>query len=169
MAGSAGITVKDGAHSGLASLTNDFCGKIDLVMWRADARGDLHYQVARIAAKLLLHGRNRLIDDAKLRALFTRVNEPNRAGFLVGKINSRTVGNIDGKAKPRAKVISPSAPAAGSGESASTRATPLPWTCSARTNGIPENPSASAVCLCANQSRVSAVSRSVTTSIPGQR
>lgn len=107
MASSAGITVKDGAHSGLASLTNDFCSKIDLVMWRADARGDLHYQVARIGAKLLLHGRNRLIDDAKLRALFTRVNEPKRAGFLVGKINSRTVGDIDGKAKPRANSDQP--------------------------------------------------------------
>ena len=60
------------------------------------------------------------------------------------------------------EVMSPSAPRAGESEGTSTRAMWLPWTCSARTNGIPENPRPSAVCLCANQSRASAVSRSST-------
>jgi hypothetical protein len=43
VARSAGVAVKDGLHSGPASLANDIRSKVDLVMGRANARRDLHY------------------------------------------------------------------------------------------------------------------------------
>jgi len=102
MAGSAGVAVEDGTHSGLASLTDDLRSKVHLVMWRANARRDLHYQVTRIGAELLFHRRNYTFHYAKLRPFFPCVNEADRSRFLINEINSCTVGDVDAETKLRA-------------------------------------------------------------------
>ena len=94
-----------------AALPDDFGGKIDFVMRRANAGTELHDHVRGIGAEAFNHLSDRVCDDAKLGAFASGMHKANRRRFWIYDVNCATVSDVN--AERDAALIGDNAIAAG--------------------------------------------------------
>ena len=91
--------VVDFTDSCFGSLAADFSGKVDFVVRWADAWGDLHDEVLRVASGGRADGGDGFWNDAELRSLAPRVCESDATPVTIGDIDGGAVRHIDAKAE----------------------------------------------------------------------
>src|SRR5437870_8880279 len=82
-------------HACGAALLDNFCSKVDFVMWWTNTRTELHDQPRRVRSKMFSHLLNCLRSNRKLGSFFPRMNQTNRRRFWIRKVNCATIGYVN--------------------------------------------------------------------------
>jgi len=98
IAGSAHAAVENFLDACLATLPDDLCGKIDLVVRWPNTGTQLHNKITRLNSKTLPHRFDRAPNDSQCRALFPGMNQTNRTGIPVDQVNRAAISYVNSKA-----------------------------------------------------------------------
>jgi hypothetical protein len=98
IAGSADTGVENFLDPCVATLPDDLCGKINLVMRWSNTGTQLHNQITRLNSKTLPHRFDRALNDSYRRALFAGMNQPSRAGISVDQVNCAAISYVNSNA-----------------------------------------------------------------------
>jgi hypothetical protein len=79
-------------------LPDNIRGKIDLVMWGANAGTELNDEIGGARTKLRGHRSDRVRDNAELGALFAGMHETNRAANRINEKNRTAISNVNAEA-----------------------------------------------------------------------
>ena len=85
-------------HSAVLALPNNFSGKIDFVVRRANAWTDLHDQVSRRRTKACVHLFDRSGDNTKSGPLFSRMNQAKTRFYWIDDINGGAIRYVNAEA-----------------------------------------------------------------------
>lgn len=79
------------------ALPHDLRGEIRFVVWRTNARTELHNEILRARTKMFGQRADSVGDNAKLRSFFPRMHQSNRIAYRIHDENGAAISNINGE------------------------------------------------------------------------